>query len=228
MDQAVKMKRGKGCLIVILSVIVAFVVLVIVLANVFGGGTHTVPKQTELAKVMELNAEQEEAVLSIFEKCGIGELASVKLFNTGEDRTSYYVDDKETAAYSGANHTIIVWVDNATKAVQEIYFNDVTIYEDGTVKARVSDYYIAEDARSTYRTSAQILVNKCLSYPETAKYKSISGWSFGVLDGFDCVQSTVTAKNALGVENTMQFTVKYDRATGTPISLVLDGKEYIQ
>lgn len=228
MEQPVKRKRGKGCLITMLIILVAFIVLVIVLANVFEKDAPPRVTRSELAKAMDLTEEQETAVLTLFESCGIGELSSVELFQASEDRTSYYVNDKETAAYSGADKTIIVWVENESKSVQEIYFDDITIYADGEVKAQVPDYYISEEARNTYRTAAQMYVNQCLNYPDTAKYPGRSEWRFGVHDGLDVVQSTVTAQNAFGVTDTMQFTIKFNRSSGEVVSLVLDGKEYIE
>jgi hypothetical protein len=224
----IKKKRRRGCLISVLIVLAVFLTLVIVLANTVGKSTSTASKQSLLAKTMELTEEQESAVVSIFESCGIQEISSVEVFQVGEEHTSYYVNDVETAAYSGANSTIVVWVGNDDKTVEEIYYHDVTIYADGEVKAQLPDYYISEAARDTYRVSTQLLVNNCLSYPDTAEYPtSHSKWTFAVSDGYDAVQSTVTAKNAYGVTNTMKFTVKYDRNTGEAVSLILDGKEYI-
>ncbi|MCH5192230.1 MAG: zinc-ribbon domain-containing protein [Oscillospiraceae bacterium] len=219
-------KKGKGCLIVFI-VLIAFLVLTIVLAVAFKDAI-TGPSHSKVGIVMELNDDQATDVLSIFEQCGIGEISSVELFQASEDRTSYYVDDVETAAYSGADYTIVVWVDNATKTILEIYFNGVTIYADGEVKAQVSDYYISKESRDTYRVNAQVYVNQCLSYPDTAEYSNISGWNFGVRDGLDIVQSTVTSQNAFGVPSTMTFQVKFDRSTGAVVSLILDGKEYIE
>lgn len=217
-------KKGKGCLIVFIVLVAIFIIPIIIAIT---GIDYSAPSQSKVGITMELNDEQTTDVLSIFEQCGIGDIASVELFQTGEDRTSYYVDDIETAAYSGANNTIVVWMDNTTKTVLEIYFNDVTIYADGKVKAQLPDYYISEKLRDTYRVNAQMYINQCLTYPDTAKYPSISGWSFGVRDGLDVVQSSVTMQNAFGVSNTVKFQIKFDRSTGKVVSLILDGKEYI-
>lgn len=217
-------KKGKGCLLVVL---IAFFVLAIVIITT-NVEDMSGPSHSKVGIAMELNDEQATDVLSIFEQCGIGEIASAELFQAGEERSSYYVNDTETAAYSGADYTIVVWVDNATKTVLEIYFHDVTIYADGKVKAQVSDYYVSKYLRDTYRVNAQLYVDQCLNYPNTAKYPTISGWRFFVLDGYDVVQSSVTAQNAFGVSGTMKFQIKFDRSTGAVVSLILDGKEYIK
>ena len=191
--------------------------------------TNSSPSVTrsELATVMEMTDEQERVMLSLFKSCGIGELSSVKQFQVGEERTSYHIDDEETSAYSGLNNTIVVWVDNETKTVQEIYFSDETIYADGEVQGQVTDYYVSKEACSNYRVVAQMYIDQLLNYPDTAKYPNRSGWAFGVVDGFDVAQSTVTAQNAFGVSDTMQFTIKFDRKTEKVVSLILDGKEYV-
>lgn len=229
MDQQIKQvkkKRRHGCLITVIAILGAFIALVVILANTVGNNPPA--KQSTLAKALELTDEQEFTMVQVFNACGIGDIVDATVFKSGEARTSYYVNDKETAAFSGADRTIIVWVDNSTKAVQEIYFNDITIYADGEVKANLPDYYISEALRDTYRTAAQVCVNNCLNYPDTAKYPGIYEWRFGVHDGLDVVQSTVTAKNAFGVQDKMEFTIKFDRSTGAPVSLVLNGQEYIK
>ena len=60
----------------------------------------------------------------------------------------------------------------------------------------VSDYYISDKLRREYRVTVQMLINRYINFPDTAKYPSASGWKYGVQDGFDVVQSTVEAENA--------------------------------
>ena len=180
-----------------------------------------------LADTIGLNEDQETSMKEIFASCGILEIKTVQKFQAGEKRTSYYIDDEETQSYSGANNTIIVWIDNETKTVQEIYFHDYDIYIDGQVIAKVSDYYVSGELRKEYRVTAPLLINQYLNYPDTAKYKSASGWNFGVQDGLDIVQSTVEAKNAFGQKSTESFQIKYNRETGYPTSIILGGQEYL-
>lgn len=179
-----------------------------------------------LAKEMDLSQEQERVVLDIFAQCGIGEIDSVEVFHEGEEQTSYYVEDSETKAYRGADYAIVVWLDNETKEVQAIYFHDQDIYVDGAAQAKVSDFYVNAEDRSKYRVTAQMLVNELLLVPDSAKYPAKSGWAFGVEDGIVVVQSTVTSQNAYGVALENKFQIKFKN--GNPISLIIDGKEYIK
>ena len=228
MNQPIKNKKGKGCFGTMIIIIIVFFIFAIVLAIVFKDSTPSTKSRSELAQVMNLTEDQETAMLSLFDICGIGKLSSVKQVQVGEERTSYLIDDEETSAYRGVDNTIVVWVDTKTKIVQEIYFSNETIYADGEVKGQVTDYYISKEARDTYRTVAQMYVNQCLNYPDTAKYPSRSEWAFGVRDGLDVVQSTVTAQNAFGVPDTMKFSISFNRSNGAIVSLILDGKEYIE
>ena len=128
-----KEKKKRGCLIPVLIVLVIFL----------GAGTFGIMQimqnpdayqaKSMLAKELELTSDQESAMLEIFQSCGIGEITSANLFQSGEDRTSYHLFDEETAHYKGAENAIVVWVDNTSKEIQEIYFRDHDIYLNGEV-----------------------------------------------------------------------------------------------
>jgi hypothetical protein len=222
-------KKRRGCLLPVLGLIFVLLIFGIVAGVSTSGGTTTSNAQKSiLAEAMDLTEQQEQDMQAIFDACGVVEIKEVTKNQESEERTSYYVRDDETEHYRGINGSIVVWVNNSTKAVETIYFNDQDIYIDGAVVAQVSDYYISSEQRDEYRVSAQTLVKECLNYPDTAKFGAASKWSFGVRDGYDVIQSSVTAKNALGVESTEDFQIKVDRATGTAVSLILGGTEYIQ
>ncbi len=217
-------------LIIILEILLVILVVGSIVGIIVGVSSQPNKKeQSELAKVMKLNEEQEKEVLLILEKCGVGELVSVKQFQAGEKETSFHLEDKETIFYTNLDYTVVVWLDNETRNVKTIYFHDVTIYENNEVKAQITDYYISEDARNKYCTTIQMMVNKFLSYPKTAKYKNISKWAFYVSDdGYDCIQSIVTAKNAFGVEIEIPFSIKCKRNTKQLVSFIFNGEEYIK
>ena len=208
---------------VILFVISAFAGIMLAVPSESQPGARSTSK---LGKVMGLTRGQEEQVLDVFARCGIGPVDSVETFQEGENRTSYYVEDDETKAYGGADYTIVVWLENTSKEVREIYFHDEDIYMDGKVLAKVSDFYVSREDRDKYRVSAQMLVNELLLVPDSAEYPALSGWSFGMEGGVVVVQSTVTSKNAFGVEVKNKFQVKFQNEN--PISLILDGTEYIK
>lgn len=216
-----------------IAVLIAIIFFVIILGSnlqknkkVESTDSTEYAEQSILAKTMELNPTQETAVLKIFEACGIGEIVSASRVQAGEEHTSYHLKDKETNAYKGAEYAFVVWVDNASKTVESIYFHSQSIYIDGEVLSPVTDYYVNSEDRSKYRVASQLAVQQLLSYPDSAKFPAISGWAFGVEDGTIIVQSSVTAKNAFNMESKMTFQVKF--VSGNITSLILDGEEYIR
>lgn len=221
-------KKRRGCLIPL----VIFAVVIIALAAGIAAGVSGAPKQAPkslLAETMDLTEQQEQDLLAVFNACGILEIKEVTKFQEGESQTSYHVRDVETNSYRGMKGTIVVWLDNSTKAVDAIYFDDHDIYVDGAAVAQVPSFYVSSAQRDEYRLAAQLLVSECLNYPDSAKFGSISKWAFGVNeDGFIVVQSSVAAKNAFGMESTENFQVVFDSNTKAPISLNMGGTEYIQ
>lgn len=221
-------KKRRGCLIPLVIFAVVIIAIGAGIAAGIGGVSKQEPKSL-LAETMDLTEQQEQDLLEVFTACGILEVKEVTQFQEGESQTAYHVRDVETDSYRGMDGTIVVWLDNSTKAVNAIYFDDRDIYVDGAAVAQVSSFYVSSAQRDEYRVSVQLLVKECLNYPDTAQFGSASKWAFGVNeDGYDVIQSSVTAKNAMGVESTENFQVLIDRSTGSPVSLNIGGTEYIQ
>jgi hypothetical protein len=199
-----------GCL-----VIIAIVLLIGFIGSTSGTSNNKVSNGLQS---MNLTPEQEATMLQVFQDSGIGEISSVKLFQSGEAETSYYLSDDEV-------NNIVVWINNADKTVKAIYYNDNDIYLNGAVVSQITNYYVNSTDRDKYRTVSQEAIKKILNYPDTAKFPGLPKWKFGIDNGVVIVQSTVTAKNAFGVESTMDFQLKFNNQNIT--SLILDGTEYI-
>ncbi|MBQ8132971.1 MAG: hypothetical protein IJ192_00940 [Clostridia bacterium] len=223
MNEKKKNKFGCGCLIpiVILMFIVGFG---IIRTNV--NFTPTDNSKSVLAKELSLNSNQEAAMKTIFTECGIGEITEAKKFQSGEGHTSYYLEDKETEFYEGANGAIIVWVTDSSKTIESIHFNDNDVYAEGKIISPITDFYVNETDRNKYRNITQEAIKKVLNYPDTAKFHGISAWQFTIEDGLAVARSTVEAKNAFGMESKEVFQAKFDN--GKLTSLIVDGTEYIK
>lgn len=204
---------------IVFIVIIVFAIFTAILSSDVESGNL-------LMQNMDMNEEQEAIALDVFEKCGIGKIVSVTQFQKGDIQTSYQIEDEETQAYAGVENTIVVWINNETKEIEQIYFHDNDIYINGEVKSKVSDYYVSSDERNNYRVSSQMLVTNVLNNPDTAKFPAISGWSFKKENGIIVIQSSVTSKNDFGVDKTHQFQVKYKN--GNPTSFIIDNKEYLK
>ena len=221
-------KKRRGCLI---PLAIFAVVLIAIIGGIAAGvsGTAGQKPKSLLAETIGLTEQQERDLLEVFDACGVLEVKEVTQFKEGESQTSYHVRDVETDHYRGMDGTIVVWLDNGTKAVEAIYFDDQDIYVDGAVVAQVPSFYVSSAQCDEYRVSVQLLVKECLSHPDSAQFGSASKWAFGVNeDGYDVIQSSVTAQNAMGVESTEKFQVLIDRSTGEPVSSNIGGTEYIQ
>ena len=219
-------KKGHGCLVTILVVFILLGASIAFGVSRMATNPEQYAKKSTLAKTMNLNSTQEANMLKIFESCSIGEITSASVFQESEDHTSYYLEDKETEFYKGAEYAIVVWVDNASKTIESIHFHDQDIFLNGNVLSPITDYYVNSTDRDKYRVSAQLAIKELLNYPDTAKFPAISGWAFGIEDGTIIVQSTVTAKNAFDVESTSAFQVKFE--SGNITSLIMDGTEYVK
>lgn len=212
-----KQKR-KGCLIPCLIIAVIFIgALLFGISRIVQNPDEYQAKST-LAKALDLNSDQESAIVEIFTKCGIGEIVKAELFQNGEEHSSYNVADSEIS-------NIVVWVSN-DKQIESIYFQDNDIFVNGEVVSPVTAYYVSSADKDKYRTASQEAIKQVLNYPDTAKFQGITKWKFGLEEGIIIVQSSVTAKNAFGVEDTLEFQVKFEN--GNIISLILDSTEYIQ
>ena len=176
-------------------------------------------KKSILMKEMNLTAEQEQDILKIFGKCGIGEISKVERFQSGDTHTSYYLTDNEVSQ-------IVVWVSSEGK-IESIYFHDNDIYVNGKVVNPITDFYVNSNDKDEYRTISESAIKKLLNHPNTAKFPGISKWKFGIDDGIIIVQSYVTAKNSFGVEDTIDFQVKFNKHKKI-VSLIMDGTEYIR
>lgn len=220
-----KKKHSYGCLTIMVGLLIVFAAIATVMSLTMDNATST-NKKSVLAKELDLTTEQENKMTAIFQSCGIGEIVSATKFQGDETHTSYHLSDAETSFYKGVDYAIVIWVTNETKSIEAIYFHDYDIYVDGEVIGQITDYYVNKENRDKYRVSAQMAILEILQQPDTAKFPAISGWAFGVDEGISIVQSSVTAKNALGAEITSKFQAKFN-GEGNIISLILDGTEYI-
>ncbi len=167
----------------------------------------------------EFSPEEEDAILTVFIECDINDLKSVKLFSTGEDQTSYYVSTSQV-------NNIVVWIDNDSKKVNSIYFNDYDIYLDGEVKSKITDYYMTDDQKAGFRVIAEELVTKMLVSPSTAKFAPTGDWRYGKEEGVYIIQGYVDSQNSFSamIRTEFQISFKDDKMT----SFIVDGIEQIK
>ena len=108
-------KKRRGCLI---PLAIFAVVLIAIIGGIAAGvsGTAGQKPKSLLAETIGLTEQQERDLLEVFDACGVLEVKEVTQFKEGESQTSYHVRDVETDHYRGMDGTIVVWLDNGTKA----------------------------------------------------------------------------------------------------------------
>jgi hypothetical protein len=102
---------------------------------------------------------------------------------------------------------------NYDETVNSINLDDIKIYQQGYEPYQVDDYLVDEDFSETLIPYAEEKVKAQLAHPTTADF-SLLDWSYGRQNGLYQLQSSVEAKNALGAEANIPFTVIFDLSSG--------------
>ncbi len=166
--------------------------------------------ETELGQTMEVTSKQEEAILAIFEQCGIYPVREVKRLVSDDESATYAVNDAETVHFSDTKDAIVVELNNKDKTVQSIDFQKHAVYRNGAVVAQATDFYLGSAQRDHYLSMCLTAVNARLPLPETASYPAKSGWNYTSDGDKVTVESTVTTKDANGTPVTQAFTVEFE------------------
>ncbi|MDR0919808.1 MAG: hypothetical protein LBM93_11300 [Oscillospiraceae bacterium] len=105
-------------------------------------------------------------------------------------------------------HNFLTYM-NYDNTVNSINLDGIKIYEQGYEPYQVDDYLVDEYFAETLIPYAEENVKLALTYPLTADF-SLLNWSYGRQDNLYQLQSSVKAKNALGVESSIPFTIIFD------------------
>lgn len=183
---------------------------------------------TLLTQTMNLTQPQTQKISEILKACDIGEITYCNEEKRSETETKYALSDKEIDYYTPLGYVAIVTVDNNTKSIKEISFNDHKIYANNKIISKVTDHYINQQLRMDYRVNVENYITKLLNYPKSAKFGTTSHWAFVVTsDGYDSISSEVEAKNAFGMESKLPFKVLIDRGQAKVMYTSLDGTVYV-
>jgi hypothetical protein len=114
---------------------------------------------------------------------------------------------------------------NYDNTVNSINLDDIKIYQQGYEPYQVNDYLVDEEFSEKLIPYAEEKVKSALAHPSTADF-SLLDWTYGRENGLYQLQSSVEAKNALGVEDDIPFTVIFELGSDdTPkcVYLSVDG-----
>lgn len=167
--------------------------------------------ETPLGQGMELTAEQEEAVMVIFDQCGLKEITQVD--KVGEDRTTtfYAVQDGNTSRFMDPDDPITVRIVNEDKTVRSIIYRNLPLYANDQVLDVITEHYMDMSERDVYM---QIVLNEVkdrLELPEVAVFPSRPYWVFKEDGRTLTVESYVTTKDGSGGEEKRPFKAIFEK-----------------
>lgn len=179
--------------------------------------------ETVLGQGMELTKNQDAAVAAVLEECGFKQISEVKKVSSTERSTSYNVNDVDTIRFLDHADALIVNVNNETRAVESITYQNTNIYLNGYLIVPITNFYLDAATRDVYLSATLTAVKARLDFPETAEFPSKSNWHY-TMDGENVtVESTVTSKTTSGEMETRSFLAKFEKGSFVSITLEKPG-----
>ena len=180
--------------------------------------------ETPLGQGMELTAKQEEAVVAVLDQCGFKAVTQVSELTADSTTTSYAVEDVNTERFMMGEDPVVVRLENETKTVQSIAYQENTLYANEEVVSQLTDYYMDMAERDIYMEAAIREVKSQLPLPEVAVFPSRSHWTFTEKEeNVLIVESTVTTKDGSGEEKVRPFRARFE--DGSLVSVTFQEEE---
>ncbi|BDH60147.1 hypothetical protein MTP04_02770 [Lysinibacillus sp. PLM2] len=177
----------------------------------------------KIAKDAEIPLEKAEKVLEVFQQIGIDEYTSLvhdELLDNANAKgeSGYRLNTKDA-------QNVIVYLDSKN-TVNTIKYADNILYSEGSVKSQLDDFVLTNNEMTNLQLQAEETIKTLLKSPSTAKFPNILDWNMWIEGDITYVQSYVDAQNGFGAELRSEFQLKIQ--DDTIISLIFDGKEFIQ
>ena len=177
------------------------------------------PDKTPLAAAMDLSGKEEEAVIAVFDQCGVRQITDAKKRSSNGTSSVYVLNDAETSLYADTQDAIIVQINDKTKTVDSIDYRNHAVYRGGQVVAQATDFYLDSAERDEYLALALAAVKAELEFPELASFHAKSGWDYTMEDNRVTVRSTVSVKTSGGGTETRSFQVNFEDGKFVSIDL---------
>lgn len=149
-------------------------------------------------KIDGLTDEQYKTAVDILISCGIGED-----FTANYDQYLYFDGEVTEVSYAGN-----------------------ILYKDGELLDNINNYVMTDDEEIQYQNATERMVKSVLVAPSTAEFCGILEYRFGKNNDIITVQGYVDSQNAFGAMLRSDFQAQFEGST--PISLIIDGTEYLQ
>jgi hypothetical protein len=222
-----KKKKGHGCLVPIIIVLVFVVALGASMIHAVKDSKQNPEKYKKhiVTNYIDVTADQGSAIDAVLAECGI---ESVKDITHDELLDNAHVDGETgyRICVSDNIDNVILYL-NADKTVYGVRYADYDLYVDGNVVATLQDYTFTTDEASDLMIKCEDKVKEVLKSPSTAKFPNILEWGFGKEKNIATVQGYVDAQNSFGAETRSNFQFIIDTDTNTIQSFIFDGQEMI-
>lgn len=213
----------KGCLPIGCLVFVIFFIAVPVIFISQDPDKYNTDSKSKIARELDITVEQGESVIKTLVSTGIGEDVKIK-HDEGLDN-AHFKGEKGYRVDTDEASNVILYMDGKGD-IHSIRYGNNTLFENGKTINKLNDYIVTKEEMTDLQIRSQNALKSILKAPSTAKFPNILDWKFGKENGVTIVQSYVDAQNAFGamIRSEFQLKIKDDKV----ISLILDGKEYIQ
>jgi len=168
-----------------------------------------------------LNDEQTAILVAILDKSGVGikEIESIRYFDKLDNGKKIY---ELSTKISPLMITL-----NTDGTVSEIHvkMRDIQLYGNGETMY----VFLNNEEVGRYKAESKSLIKKLLKSPDSAKFPGFldsEGWRVWQEKETVYVQSYVDATNSFNAKIRSDFQIKYKN--GRPISLIMNGKEYLK
>ena len=187
------------------------------------GSTSTGSMESKITKDLGIAEEQAVSFKDKLSQVGIDDYIS---FERDELLDNAHFDGEKGYRMKTKDVSNVIVYTNADSSLSQIRYADVDLYVNDEVKSNIKDIIITNDEQTNLQLNSKETIKSILKAPSTAKFPNITEWKFGKTDGVTVIQSYVDAQNAFGAMMRSEFQLKVK--DGKVISLIMDGKEYIQ
>lgn len=170
-------------------------------------------------KIDGLTDEQYKTAVDILISCGIGED-----FTANYDQYLYFDGEKGYRISFDYVDDIFLYILDGE--VTEVSYAGNILYKDGEVLDNINNYVMTDDEEIQYQNATERMVKSVLVAPSTAEFCGILEYRFGKNNDIITVQGYVDSQNVFGAMLRSDFQAQFEGST--PISLIIDGTEYLQ
>lgn len=216
-------KAFKGCLIVVLLILLAIGITLGLLINGYMNGKPTTtytPEEKQFLEQTHTTEDQQKIIVNLLNECGV-EFKSVT-----HDMDLDYNNLTGYRLKTVDNANVILYL-NKDKTVNSIKYAGIFLYKDDSVKSNLFDYIVSDHDKSIIITSCKENVKSILASPSSAEFPlSYDDWYIDKQNGVITVKSYVEAKNAYGtkLKQPFEFTFKDNKIE----KFIFNGEEFKQ